>query len=54
MASVSQALEKMWLFSVPLHPMLILWKHICFWNFRNIYVSGISETSGRKYISTIP
>jgi len=34
----SQALEKVWLFSVPLHPMLILSKHIC----------GISETSGRK------
>ena len=26
----SQALEKEWLFSVPLHPMLILWKHIKF------------------------
>ena len=27
MVSGSQALEKVWLFSVPLHPMLILWKH---------------------------
>ena len=46
MVSSSQALEKVWLFSVPLHPMLILWKHN--------YVSGISKTSGMKYISTIP
>ena len=28
MVSGSQALEKVWLFSVPLHPMLILWKHV--------------------------
>ena len=28
MVSGSQALEKVWLFSVPLHPMLILWKHM--------------------------
>jgi len=45
MVGGSQALEKVWLFSVPLHPMLILWKY---------YVSGISETSGMKYISKIP
>jgi len=48
MVSGSQALEKVWLFSVPLQPMSILWKNkkfICFW---------ISETSGLKYISTIP
>jgi len=48
MVSGSQALEKVWLFSVPLHPMLVLWKHIL------VYVSGISETSGTKYKSTIP
>ena len=28
MVSGSQVLEKVWLFSVPLHAMLILWKHI--------------------------
>jgi len=46
MVNGSQALVEVWLFSVALHPMLILWKHI--------YVSGISESSGTKYISTIP
>jgi len=49
MVSGSQAFKKVLLFSVPLHPMLILCK-------KNIglHVSGFSETSGIKYISTIP
>jgi len=48
MVSGSQAFEKVLLFSVPLHPMLILCKNI------DLHVSGVSETSGMKYISTIP
>jgi len=36
------------LYSVPLHPMLIGFKNI------GKHVSGISETSGMKYISTTP
>jgi len=41
-----QALENVLLFSVPLHPMLILWNHIlCLWD---------SQTSGMQYISTLP
>jgi len=48
--SGSQTLEKMCFFSVPLHPMLI-W---CKKNNIGLHVSGISETSGMKYISTIP
>ena len=38
MVSGSQALEKVWLFSVPLHLMLLLWKHILYFlNFSNIW-----------------
>jgi len=44
MVSGSQALEKVWLFSVPLHPMLI---------FMETFDSGISDTLGMTYISTI-
>jgi len=40
MVSGSQTLENVWLFSVPLHPMLIWWKHISFWNIRNIRHNG--------------